>query len=104
MCGETFSPTQFALAGALAVLLATFFGIILPSAKVDDLIERISAALAGAAVEPSAIAAAAMTPIRLAIMSLTSRFVAPMARLKSTETLENNPLRRNKSQACAGLF
>jgi hypothetical protein len=32
-CGETLSPTQFGLVGALALLLATFFGMILPSAS-----------------------------------------------------------------------
>ena len=35
-CGDTFSPTQFGLFGALAVLLATFFGIIVPSLKVVE--------------------------------------------------------------------
>jgi hypothetical protein len=53
-CGETFAPTQFGLFGMLAVLLATFFGMILPSANVVDLSVKSSAASAAAVAKPSA--------------------------------------------------
>src|SRR2546425_3977163 len=42
-CGETLSPTQFALFGAFALLLATFVGIIWPSLKVVELNSKIFA-------------------------------------------------------------
>jgi hypothetical protein len=51
-CGYALSPTQFGLLGALAVLLAVFFGIILPSAKVVDLSVNSSAASAAVAAKP----------------------------------------------------
>src|SRR3954471_19029326 len=40
-CGETFSPTQCLFCGKLALLLATFFGIICPSLKVVDVTAKI---------------------------------------------------------------
>jgi len=45
-CGDTLSPTQFGLFGWLALLLATFLGISLPSSKVVDVRLKMSAALA----------------------------------------------------------
>src|SRR5207302_8671866 len=68
-CGDTLSPTQFGLFGALAALLATFFGIILPSAKVVDLRVKISAASAVAAAKPNAIIAAT-----IAVVTIQTRF------------------------------
>ena len=45
-CGETFSPTQFGLGiGALgAFMLATFFGIMVPSLNVADVSVKGAAA------------------------------------------------------------
>src|SRR5437764_10122974 len=46
-CGDTFSPTQFALFGALALLLASFTGNIWPSLKVvDEIVNTFCCALA----------------------------------------------------------
>jgi hypothetical protein len=42
--GDTLSPTQFGLFCVLAALLATFFGMIFPSSKVDDFSVKTSAA------------------------------------------------------------
>src|SRR6516165_2984732 len=67
-CGETLSPTQFGLLLPFALVLATFFGIILPSAKVVDLSVTTSAASAAAAVKPTATAAVATTKIDFLIM------------------------------------
>jgi len=50
------------------LVLATFFGIILPSAKVVDLSVKTSAASAAAAVKPTATAAVATTKIDFLIM------------------------------------
>src|ERR1700691_4408128 len=58
-CGETLSPTQFGLVAMLALLLATFSGIILPSAKVVDFSVKMPAASAAVAAKPSANAATA---------------------------------------------
>ena len=56
--GETFPPTQFGLVAMMAWLLATFFGIILPSAKVFDCSVNSPAALAAVPAKPNASAAA----------------------------------------------
>src|SRR5262249_55111551 len=77
-CGDIFSPTQFGLLGRLAVLSATRFGMILPSAKVVDLSVKISAP-AGAAAKLNAIVATATAKIRLPNM-VTSNVAAPAAR------------------------
>jgi hypothetical protein len=50
--GDTFSPTQFGLCRVLAALLATFFGMIFPSSKVDDFSVKTSAASVSPAAKP----------------------------------------------------
>jgi hypothetical protein len=47
--GETLSPTQFGLFGWFALLLATLFGMILPSSKVVNFKLKILAELAAVA-------------------------------------------------------
>jgi hypothetical protein len=73
-CGDAFSPTQFGLLGAFAVELAIFFGIILPSWNVLDLIEKGSACAALAAKpKASATAAVASRPYRFVVMTSPPR-------------------------------
>jgi hypothetical protein len=68
-CGETLSPTQFGFVAILVLLLAVFFGMILPSAKVVDLSVKTSAASAAGATQPSANVAVATAKMRFVIMT-----------------------------------
>src|ERR1019366_2253704 len=63
-CGDTSSPTQLGLFGTFAVLLATFFGSMVPSLKVVEVSANTSAALATWPTRPN-IQTAAPTSKRL---------------------------------------
>jgi hypothetical protein len=66
--------------GVLALLLATFFGMILPSAKVVDLSVKFSAASAGAAAKPSAMVVAVIAQIPLRFMNGLPIFIRALWR------------------------
>src|SRR4051812_17373026 len=77
-CGEVLSPTQL---GLPAVLLATFFGIIVPSLKVVEV--RVNGSAAHAAPPPHKASASAPVASRVVPTSLGTMDSSRVSRLRN---------------------